>query len=187
MAYRMTEQLAAARSVLARATVLPFLVRCAVALAGLIAMAVAWPAALVGTEWFVMLALIAVYPAVAPRGRGPSVAALTVVAGWLLDTAGSDTRVALWRVLVISALLYIGHSGAALAAQLPHDAVVNLDVPGRWLARTLAVVLAAAVLTVIVLGLSADLAGGAFLAATLIGLAAAAGATVLLARLIRRA
>jgi len=48
------------------------------------------------------------------------------------------------------------------------------------------VVLISAVLTVFVLGLTADLAGDAFLVATLVGLAGAVGATILLARLIRR-
>lgn len=115
------------------------------------------------------------------------VAALVVVTGWLIDTAGFDSPIALWRVLTIATMLYIGHSLTALAAQMPFDAVVNLDVPGLWLIRTLAVVLVSAVLTVVVLGLSADLAGDAFLAATLVGLAGAVGATILLARLIRRA
>jgi hypothetical protein len=134
-----------------------------------------------------LLTLIAVYPAVAPRGRAATVAALAVVAGWLIDTAGFDSRVALWRVLVIATMLYLGHSLTALAAQLPLDAVINLDVPGTWLARAFLVVLVSAVLTVVALGLSADLAGEEFLAATLIGLAGAVGATLLLARLIRKA
>jgi hypothetical protein len=42
------------------------------------------------------------------------------------------------------------------------------------------------VLTVIALGLSEQLAGGAFLIATLVGLAAAVCATLLLTRLLRR-
>jgi len=45
----------------------------------------------------------------------------------------------------------------------------------------------AAVLTVFALGLSADLAGSAFLLATLLGIACAVGATLLIARLLRRA
>jgi hypothetical protein len=43
------------------------------------------------------------------------------------------------------------------------------------------------VLTIVALGLSAELAGDAFLVATLIGLAGAVGATMLLSRLLRRA
>jgi hypothetical protein len=55
-----------------------------------------------------------------------------------------------------------------------------------WLLRAAAVVLISAVLTVAALGLTTDLAGGAFLLATLLGLAGAVGATVLIARLLQR-
>jgi len=186
MAGRLAAQVGAARSVVSRATTIPFLVRCAIGMSGVFAMLVAWPLELVGNEYFVLLALIAIWPAVAPRGRGASVAALTVVGGWLTATVGFGTTVALWRVLAIATLLYLGHSLTALAAVLPHDAVVNLDVIGGWLLRAFAVVLISAVLTVIALALSADLAGGAFLVATLVGIAGAVGATVLIARLLQR-
>ncbi|GAA0504353.1 hypothetical protein Ade02nite_28400 [Paractinoplanes deccanensis] len=182
----LTRKIAGARTVLTRATVMPFLVRCAIALCGLVAMSVAWPPALLGSQFFAPLALVALYPAVAPRGRGATVAALTVVAGWLVDTVMEDAPVALWRVLTIATALYLGHSLTALAAVLPYDAVVNADVVGVWLARALAVVVISAVLTVAILGLTADLAGSAFLVATLVGLAGAAGATLLIARLVRR-
>jgi hypothetical protein len=186
MARSLAKELAGARSVLARATPVPFLLRCGVALANLVAMIVAWPGELVVSQYFVLLALVAIYPAVAPRGRGATFAALVVVAGWIVDTTGYDARIALWRVLSIATLLYIGHSLTALAAVLPYDAVVNLDVVAGWLLRAAAVVLISAVLTVVALGLTADLAGGAFLLATLLGLAGAVGATVLIARLLQR-
>ena len=183
---RITRRIAGARAVLTRATVWPFLVRLAVALCGLVAMAVAWPAALLATQYFAPLALIAIYPAVAPRRRGPTLAALVVVAGWLVDTVMEGAPVALWRVLTIAVALYLGHSLAALAAVLPYDAVVNADVVGLWLARALAVVLVSSVLTVLALGLTADLVGQPFLVATLVGLACAAGVALLIARLVRR-
>jgi hypothetical protein len=47
--------------------------------------------------------------------------------------------------------------------------------------------LVSAVLTVVALGLAEELAGPAFVVATLVGLAAAVGATLLLVRLLRRA
>jgi hypothetical protein len=179
-------KIAGAKTVLTRATVLPFLVRCGIALCGLVAMSVAWPPEVLASQFFAPLALVAIYPAVAPRGRGATLAAVVVVGGWLVDTVMQDAPVALWRVLTIATALYLGHSLTALAAVLPYDAVVNADVVGVWLARALVVVLVSAVLTVAILGLTADLAGGAFLAATLVGLAGAAGATVLIARLVRR-
>ena len=176
-----------ARRALSRFTMIPFLVRLGIAMAGLLAMSVAWPPALLAGQFFLPIALVAVYPAVVPRGRGATVTALVAVAGWLVDTTGYEARVALWRVLALATLLYLGHSLTALAAVLPYDAVVHLDVVGAWLARASAVVLVSAVLTVGALGLTADLAGGAFLIATLVGLAGAVGATMLIARLLRRA
>ena len=176
-----------ARTAFSRVTMIPFLVRLGIALTGVLAMSVAWPPSLLASEFFVPIAAVAIYPAVVPRGRGGTLSALVAVAGWLVDTAGYEARVALWRVLAIATLLYLGHSLTALAAALPYDAVVNADVLGNWLGRALGVVLVSAVLTVIVLALTADLAGGAFLIATLVGLAGAVGATMLIARLLRRA
>jgi hypothetical protein len=177
-----------ARTALDRATPIPFLVRCGIGICGLLAMLVAWPGTYVTSQYTVpLLVLAGVYPAVAPRGRGATFAAMVVVAGWVVDTTLYDARVALWRVLSIATLLYIGHTLCALAAVLPYDAVVTVDVVGGWLLRAAVVVLISAVLTVVTLGLSADLAGGAFLIATLAGLAGAVGATILIARLLRRA
>jgi hypothetical protein len=187
MAVTVAQQWQRARSVVDRATPVPFLLRCGVALCGVLAMIVAWPASLIGSRYFALLLIVAVYPAVASRGRGATVAALAVVAGWLVDTTGYDAPVALWRVLSMATLLYIGHSLTALVAVLPFDAVVNLDVVGGWVLRAAGVVLMSAVLTVVTLGLSADLAGEPFLVATLVGLAGAVGATVLIARLLQRA
>jgi len=181
-----TRRAGSARRALSRATVLPFLVRCAIGVCGVVAMSVAWPFELFATQYSVPLVAVALYPAFAPRGRGATFAALTVIAGWVLDTAFRDSPVVLWRVLVIAAALYLGHSLTALAAVLPYDSVVNIDVPGLWVARALAVILISAVLTVLVLALSAELVGSPFLIATVVGLAGAAAATLLIARLIHR-
>jgi hypothetical protein len=181
-------QIDAARGVLARATALPFLVRAAVALCGLIAMGVAWPSLLVTDQLVApLLLLVAVYPAVAPRGRGATFSALVVVGGWIADTVDAGARIELWRVITIATLLYLGHTLTALAAVLPYDAIVSFDMVGGWLLRAGAVVLVSAVLTVATLGLADDLAGGAFVLATIAGIACAVGATILIARLLRRA
>ncbi|GIF19280.1 hypothetical protein BJ973_006325 [Actinoplanes tereljensis] len=187
MARSFSAVVTSARAVTSRATATPFLVRCGVGLSGLLAMLVAWPVSLLGTQYFIPLTLLAIYPAVAPRGRGATLAAMAVVGGWLVDTAGYGAEVELWRVLSIATLLYLGHSLTALAAVLPFDAVVNLDMVGGWMFRAALVVLISAVLTVFTLALSADLAGSAFLVATLVGIAGAVGATVLIARLLQRA
>ncbi len=160
--------------------------RSGVGLAFFGALTVAWPASLVASRYLGLLLLVALGPMVAPRGRAATIAVLVTVAGWIADTTWYDARIALWRVLAIATLLYLGHTLAALAAVLPYDALVSPGVVAAWLARAGVVVLVSAVVTVLTLGLTAELAGGAFLLATLVGLAAAVGATVLLARLLRR-
>jgi hypothetical protein len=181
-----TARIERARTVLSRATLVPLLIRVGVALFLVLAMGVAWPAEVAASRYMLVLMLIAAYPAIAPRGRGTTAVILVVVAGWVADTVWYDERVALWRVLAIATSLYLGHTLAALAAALPYDASVNLDVVTGWLARAGLVVLISAVLTVVALGLAEAVAGGAFVIATLVGLAAAVGATLLLARLLRR-
>ena len=183
----LTERIERGRKAIDRATLLPFLVRCGIALSLVLAMSVGWPVEVTAGRYLVILFVVAAYPALAPRGRGATIAILVAVAGWILDTTWFDQRVALWRVLTLATLLYIGHTLTALAAVLPTDALVNLDVVTNWLARAALVVLISAVLTVIALGLTSALAGGAFLIATLVGLAGAVGATMLLSRLLRRA
>ncbi|MEU4693380.1 hypothetical protein [Actinoplanes sp. NPDC023714] len=174
------------RTTLSRATAVPVIVRFAVLLTGLLALGVAWPAELLATRYFTLLAVVAVWPAIAPGGRGGTAVALTAIGGWLLDTAGFDARVALWRVLALAALLYLAHTLTALAAVLPIDAIVNFDVPGLWLGRAAVVILISSVLIVLALGLTADLGGSAFQLATLAGIAGAGVVTVLLARMARR-
>ncbi|MFC7531448.1 hypothetical protein [Actinoplanes sp. GCM10030250] len=169
-----------------RATAVPVLVRFGILLCGLLAMVVAWPIELLSGRYLIVLALVALWPAVSPRGRGGTASALFAVGGWIVDTAGFDSRVALWRVLVLAALLYLAHTLTALAALLPYDAMVNLDVPGLWLGRAGVVILISAVLIVLALGLTADLGGDAFQLATLVGLAAAVGVTLVLAHAVRR-
>ena len=182
-----TERIERGRRTVGRATLLPFLVRCGIALSLVLAMSVGWPPQVAASRYMVILFVVAIYPALAPRGRGATIAILFAVAGWIVDTTWFDARVALWRVLTLATLLYIGHTLTALAAVLPTDALVNLDVVTHWLARAAGVVLISAVLTVVALGLTSALAGGAFLLATLVGLAGAVGATTLLSRLLRRA
>ncbi|WP_307798027.1 hypothetical protein [Actinoplanes flavus] len=175
------------RTAAGRATTVPFLVRCGVLLTGLLATAVAWPLELLSNPRFMVFPVAAViWAALAPRGRGGTAAALTVIGGWLVNTAGFGAPISLWRVLTLATLLYLGHTLTALAAVLPYDAMVNFDVPALWLGRALIVVLISAVVIVLALGLTADLGGDAFQLATLIGLAAAVAVTMVLARMVRR-
>jgi hypothetical protein len=182
-----TARIERGRRALGRVTLVPFLVRCGIALSLILAMSVAWPAEIAASRYMAILFVVAIYPALAPHGRGASITILIVVTGWIVDTTWFDARVVLWRVLSLATLLYIGHTLIALAAVLPTDALVNLDVVTNWLARAAFVVLISAVLIVVALGLTSALAGSAFLIATLVGLAGAVGVTMLLSRLLRRA
>jgi hypothetical protein len=182
----LTARIERIRRVLGRATIVPFFVRLGIALCFVLAMTVAWPPELAFGQLGLLLFALALYPAFTPRGRGATLVIIVVVGGWILDTTWYDQRVALWRVLGIATLTYLGHTLTALAAVLPYDAIVNVDVITTWLVRAAAAVLISAVLTVIALGLTSALAGGAFLIATLVGLAAAVTATLLLSRLLRR-
>ncbi|MFI5935569.1 hypothetical protein [Actinoplanes sp. NPDC051494] len=174
------------RTTVSRATMLPLGIRFGIGVVFLGALTIAWPVSLVAGRALIALALVAVYPAVAPRGRAVTFAVLVVVAGWILDTTWYDARIALWRVLAIATLTYLGHTLAALAAVLPYDAMVGGEVVLAWLGRAGLVLLGSAVLTVVALGLTSELAGGAFIVATLVGLAAAIALTLLIARLLRR-
>jgi hypothetical protein len=181
------ERVARAVAIARRATLAPLLVRCGILLSGLLALVVAYPAALVASQLLAVLVIAAAVPAFAPRGRAATILVVLAVAGWILDTTYFNQPVVLYRVLALATTLYAGHSLTALAAALPADAVVSLDVVTRWVARIAGVVLASAVVIVIALSLTADLAGPAFVLASLAGLAAAVGATALLTRLLRRA
>jgi len=174
------------RTTVSRATMLPLFIRGGIALVFFGALTIAWPVSLVTGRVLVPLVLVALYPAFAPRGRAVTFAVLVAVAGWIYDTTWYEARVALWRVLAIATLTYLGHTLAALAAVLPYDAVVGAEVVGAWLGRAGLVVVGSAVLTVLALGLTAEAAGGAFLVATLVGLSAAVALTLLISRLLRR-
>ncbi|MEV0896240.1 hypothetical protein [Actinoplanes sp. NPDC049802] len=175
------------RGAAGRATAVPFMVRCGILLSGLLATAVAWPLEMLSNPRLMSLPVAAViWATMAPRGRGGTAAALSVIVGWLVNSTGFGASIDLWRVLTLAALLYLGHTLTALAAVLPYDAMVNLDVPALWLGRALVVVLVSAVVIVLALGLTADLGGDAFQLATLIGLASAATVTLVLTRMVRR-
>jgi hypothetical protein len=182
----LTGRLERAQTTVRRATLAPLLVRCAIFLCGVLALVVAYPSELVASQLLAVLLVAAAVPAFAPRGRAATVLAVLVIVGWVADTTYFNQPVVLWRVLTLATTLYLGHTLTALAAALPSDALVHLDVVSRWTARAFAVVLASAVLTVVLLSLTADLTGRAFVLATLAGLGAAVGLTALLSWLLRR-
>lgn len=182
----LTDRLQRVQTVVTRATLEPLLVRIGVFGALVLAMSVAVPFELLVTRYGVPLLLVAVIPAFAPRGAAPSLAMIGIVAAWVLSTAESGQRIELWRLLGLTAFLYLAHSLAALAASLPYDAVVAPEVVVRWIARALAVVLAAAALGVVLVSVAGIGGGDTLLAAAFGGLVVAVGLAGLLGWLARR-
>ena len=100
-----TTRLERARVALGRATLVPLLIRLGIALSFVLAMTVAWPQAVVASRVMTLLFVVAVYPAVAPRGRGTTAAVLVVVAGscpgtwsWSIDPARRSSTVPATRM-----------------------------------------------------------------------------------------
>ncbi len=168
-----------------RVTPGPLLVRCAIAITAGGALVTAYPDEIIKGRGGLGLALVAVIPALAPRGRWVTLVALAAVFGWLLSTMGYEEPVSLWRVFGIAGLLYLMHSMAALAAMLPYDAVVAPEVLGRWVGRALLVVASSAALSLLVV-IIADAASGGSVLASLAGLVVAVAVTALLTHLLRR-
>ncbi|WBB77432.1 hypothetical protein O7606_14145 [Micromonospora sp. WMMD882] len=180
------QRIRAARQAARRATLLPLLVRVAVLLTVLTGLAVAYPAAVWTGQPLLGLLVTALLPALAPGRYWPTFAALVTVGGWLYSTFGQGQSIALWRLLLLAALLYLGHTLCALAALLPYDAVVDPTLVVGWLARAAAVVVATSALGVLLLTVAGVGDGGGTLLATVGGLVVAVVVTALLGWLLRR-
>jgi hypothetical protein len=179
------DQVQRIRSTVVRFTPGPLLVRAGIFVTAVGALLTAYPAIVVASRLVVGLVLLAAVPMIAPRGRWTTLVALIAVCGWLFATMGYAERVTLFRLLGITGLLYLMHSLAALAAVLPHDAVVAPEVLVRWIGRALLVVAASAVPALVVVVI-ADGLRGAYLLASLAGLVVAVTIAGLLAYLQRR-
>jgi hypothetical protein len=182
----LTTRVRNARTVVERATLVPLLVRLAVFGCLVAAVAAAFPADVLLTRFGLPLLLLAVLPAVAPRGALPTMAIAAVVIGWVVVTSESGERIALWRLIALAGFLYLTHSLSALAAVLPYDGIVAPEVLARWVARAAVVVLAGAVLGVLLVSVAGIGGGETMLVAAVLGLAVAVAAAALLGWLVRR-
>lgn len=177
-------RLRAVRTAATRATVVPLLVRCAIVLVALAALAVAFPPTVFFGRALPVLLVMAVLPAVTPGRVGPT--ATVAVAGWLASTTVYGERVVLWRLLALAGALYLGHVLCALACTLPYDAEVGLDVVAAPVLRALGVLLVSGVLSILLLGFAGRGVAVPSRAALLAGLAGAVGAAAILGWLLRR-
>lgn len=186
MVEALNERVRALRYAANRVSLTPLLVRVGIFVTVLVGFLVAYPAEMFTARSLLALTVVAVLPAVGPRRVWPTFAALVMVGGWLLATAGFDRPVTLWRLLAVAALLYLAHSLCALAALLPFDALVDPDLIARWLTRAGAVILASAVLGILLVWLGEAGGGRGFQTMTVVGLLVAVGLSALLGWLLRR-
>jgi hypothetical protein len=165
----------------------PAVVRLIAAVAALVALMLSVP-----TEYGLAarLSLLAVPVAAGvglfPRTRWVTVVAVVAVLAWLTSTIGFDDAVALWRVALLAAALYLMHAAAAMAAVLPHDSIVPGRILVRWAGRVGAVLGVGLVLGVGGMAIVSQLSPVQSLVGPIVGSLVAAGLTGLLAWHLRR-
>jgi hypothetical protein len=180
------DRITRARRIFARATAWPFAVRLGVFAAAITAQGFAYPPeGFLGAGAVGMLALAGL-PAVWPRSAAVSVFWLVTAAGWVFSSTVFDSVATLPRLVGVAVSLYVVHSGAALAAALPYDAVVDGVVVARWALRAFAVTVVAVGVSVAGMFAVTGLADRTYLAATLVGLLPAVGLVWLLVVVSRR-
>jgi hypothetical protein len=153
-----------------RAAPVPVAVRLCVAVAGVAGMAAGSGADTLRSSAVVGLALLALMPALLPRGIWPSLAIGVIICWYLVETSTAG-HIDAWRPIAVAACVYVVHTGSALAAVLPYDAVVGPGVLGPWALRAGGVILLTAAFGVFVLALPRLLGSHHLFGATLGGIA----------------
>jgi hypothetical protein len=164
----------------------PLLVRVGLFVAALLGVVLAWPFTMLASPAFPAFLALAVLPALFPRSPLPTVYLLGALAGWVVSTTVLALAPDFLGLILLASALYLVHTLAALAAVLPHDAVVAPGVLLRWMRRAGLVLLLTGVLALFAVVVPGYLGGRSYLAASLLGLALMAGTVAYLARLVRR-
>jgi hypothetical protein len=165
------DRLARVRRIFARATAWPFLVRLGVFGLALVAQGFAYPSSVLTGTTVIVLVALALLPALWPRTAAVSTFWLLTVAGWVAATTLYGAVATLPRLAGLAVALYLVHSGAALAAALPYDAVVDPVAIVRWLLRAMGVLVVSVGGTVAAMLYVGQLTPRSYLVATLIGFA----------------
>jgi hypothetical protein len=174
------------RRIFERATVWPFGVRLVVFAAAMIAQGFAYPPETAFGSPALLIVLMALLPALWPRSAAVTVFWLITVTGWIAATMLVDSQVTLPRLVGLSVALYVVHSGSALAAVLPYDAVVDQLVILRWLMRAALVIVVSMGLSVGGLYVVSGWPPEYYLAATILGLLPVIGLVWLIVWVARR-
>lgn len=137
-----------------RATLGPTLVRATVAVAAFASFLVAYPPGILGVRALLAFAALALLPALWPRGALPTIAMLVAAMGWLISGADFDVKATTFlRMCVMAVLLYLVHTGSALAAVLPYDAIITRGLFAPRLIRGVTVLLLTGALAIFVIAL----------------------------------
>lgn len=170
-----------------RTTTVPALVRGVAGTAAGVGLGLALPdEAIIRPGVWPILLLLSCLVGFAPRTRVTTMVIMLAVLAWLARTIWFEPDTALWRLLALTAALYVCHTGAALAAVLPYDALVSPGVISRWLRRTGIVVGASLILAVVLVTISGQLQSVSSVVLPVLGIIVAAGLAALLAWLLRR-
>ena len=153
----------------------------------LTALVMAIPSWALGPRSVGLAGLAAVLVAVLPDTRVVALVLLGAVAGWSVGLLGATESLTLWRLIGFAAALYLAHSAAALAAIVPHDAMLSPEVLVRWYAKSLGIIgLTAVIALVLLVGSTLVTGWQTTWIASVTGLIAALAVISILARLYRR-
>lgn len=165
---------------LARTTAGPLLTRAVVFLSAAIGLWIAMPSQVASWRVVLPIVLTALLPALLPAGRAVGFTMVMIIVAWLTSTLAFGDQAGIMRTFGAACALYLVHTSAALAALLPHDAIVDSQVLVRWAARSGMVVAVAGLITSFVVVLAPRLTPTTSALAVIAGLAIVTAVTTLL-------
>ncbi|HCT75841.1 MAG TPA: hypothetical protein DGT23_04465 [Micromonosporaceae bacterium] len=167
---------------LARLTPGPLMMRAVVFVSTAVGLWAASPAQFSSPRLLAPILVVALMPALAPDSRLVGLIMVLIVGAWLLSTLGFNEPAAVGRTFAVACALYLTHSSAALAAVLPHDAIVDTSVLLRWAARRALILTCAGIVTAVIVLLAPAMTPSTSFFALFAGLAVVAALLAVLAR-----
>ncbi len=125
--------------VLRRATLVPALMRLTVGVAGLGGLSAGFFSSVLPPTAYLGFAVLALMTALLPRTLLPTAMIFLAAFGWLTSGVDYGAGAGFVRLWLLSVLLYVMHSAAAMAAVLPYDALVMPGTLRSWRRRGVAV------------------------------------------------